>query len=115
MATSLNNLGILYLNQHQYDQAQRYLEQALAIRQAKLGSEHPYTQDTAQALMQAIVIQALEAQRSELEDLLDQNPDLKDQLQAGLRQQLDRDPSPDEILIALIVLMNSGSQDQESV
>src|SRR5271166_5612502 len=42
-ATSLNNLGELYSNMHQYAKAEALLQEALRIRQKVLGREHPYT------------------------------------------------------------------------
>ncbi len=113
VATSLNNLGILYLNQQQYSQAQSYLEQALAILQDKLGSNHPYTQSATQSLQQAMVMQAFEAQRPQLEALLEQDPNFKAQLTDALRQHLDRDPSPEEILMALIAQRMNQQQAEE--
>jgi tetratricopeptide (TPR) repeat protein len=41
VATSLNNLGMLYQKQGEYDKAQPLLEKALALREKTLGSEHP--------------------------------------------------------------------------
>src|SRR5271165_1526667 len=43
-ATSLNNLGELYSNMHQYAKAEALLQEALRIRQKVLGREHPYTE-----------------------------------------------------------------------
>ena len=42
-ATSINNLGELYSNMHQYAKAEALLREALRIRQKVLGREHPYT------------------------------------------------------------------------
>ena len=40
-ATSLNNLGLVYFNQEEYDKALPLFEKALQIRQKLLGDEHP--------------------------------------------------------------------------
>ncbi len=41
VASSLNNLAMLYYNQGKYEQAEPLLQQALSIRQHVLGPEHP--------------------------------------------------------------------------
>lgn len=41
VATSLNNLGMLYQKQGEYDKAQPLLEKALALQEKILGTEHP--------------------------------------------------------------------------
>src|SRR5271165_4897692 len=43
MATSLNNLAVLYDTVHEYAKAEPLLQEALRIRQKVLGSEHPDT------------------------------------------------------------------------
>ena len=47
MATSLNNLGLLYLAQGKYAEAEALYQRALAILEKSLGPEHP---DVAQVL-----------------------------------------------------------------
>ena len=42
VATSLNNLGLLYSSMGRYEEAERYYEQALAIFKRLLGEEHPH-------------------------------------------------------------------------
>ena len=41
MATSVNNLGLLYYNQGQYAQAEPLLNRSLAIMEKALGPDHP--------------------------------------------------------------------------
>ena len=41
MATSLNNLALLYYTQGQYAQAESLFERSLAIREKALGPNHP--------------------------------------------------------------------------
>ncbi len=43
VATSLNNLALLYSNQGRYSEAITFFEQALDIAQRKLGENHPNT------------------------------------------------------------------------
>jgi len=43
MATSLNNLALLYVLQGKYAQAESLHQRALAIREQQLGSKHPST------------------------------------------------------------------------
>ncbi|WNM64202.1 tetratricopeptide repeat protein [Candidatus Nitrospira neomarina] len=43
VATSLNNLGALYVNQGDYAKAESILMRALAIREHAFGPEHPNT------------------------------------------------------------------------
>ena len=42
-ATSVNNLGGLYITQGKYDLAEPLFKRALAIREKALGPDHPYT------------------------------------------------------------------------
>jgi tetratricopeptide (TPR) repeat protein len=41
MATSLNNLGMIYYNRGRYEQAEAYYKRALAIFEKTLGPTHP--------------------------------------------------------------------------
>ena len=47
VATSLNNLAVLYYSQGRYEAAEPLYQQALALRQELLGDRHP---DVAQSL-----------------------------------------------------------------
>ena len=46
VATSLNNLALLYFSQGRYEEAEPLYIQALDMRKKLLGEEHPYTQET---------------------------------------------------------------------
>jgi tetratricopeptide (TPR) repeat protein len=50
VATSLNNLAVLYCYQNRYDEAKLLFLQSLEIREAILGSDHPDTQNTIEAI-----------------------------------------------------------------
>ena len=50
VATSLNNLALLYCYQNRYDDAKLLFLQALEIRRSILGREHPDTQNTIEAI-----------------------------------------------------------------
>jgi hypothetical protein len=50
VASSLNNLAVLYANQGRLTEAEPLLVQALAMRQQLLGNPHPYTVETQQSL-----------------------------------------------------------------
>ena len=41
MATSLNNLGLLYKTQGRYNEAEPFYKRSLAIREKALGPAHP--------------------------------------------------------------------------
>ena len=47
VATSLNNLALLYESQGKYSEAEDLAKQALVIYQNRLGNEHPDTQNVA--------------------------------------------------------------------
>jgi Flp pilus assembly protein TadD len=50
VATSLNNLAVLYANQGRLTEAEPLLVQALAMRQQLFGHQHPHTVSTQQSL-----------------------------------------------------------------
>ena len=45
-ATTYNNIARVFRAQGDYAKALMYYEKALAVRKAKLGEAHPYTQNT---------------------------------------------------------------------
>ena len=51
VATSLNNLGILYKNQGKYDEAEKMYKEALAIHKKVSGEEHPLQQQVSTILV----------------------------------------------------------------
>ena len=50
VATNFNNLGTLKYYQEDFEVAEGYLEEALAIVRPLLGDSHPYTQSTLSSL-----------------------------------------------------------------
>ena len=52
VATSLNNLGVLWANQGNYSQALEYFEEAYDLLARLLGPEHPYSINCKESLEQ---------------------------------------------------------------
>ena len=66
VATSLNNLGLLYDTQGQYAQAEPLYKRALAIREKELGPDHP---DVATSLNNLAALYRTEGQYVQAEPL----------------------------------------------
>ncbi len=49
-ATTYNNIAVVYWNMGKLDLALEYFQKALAIREARLGEDHPDTKKTKEAL-----------------------------------------------------------------
>ncbi|OBQ05357.1 MAG: hypothetical protein AN482_16680, partial [Anabaena sp. LE011-02] len=70
VASSLNNLAVLYESQGKYLEAEDLAKQALVIYQNRLGNEHPNTQNAAVAVKLLYVMELLHCNKKTLIDIL---------------------------------------------
>jgi tetratricopeptide (TPR) repeat protein len=77
LADSLNELGILYANQHKYAQAEPVFQRALGVSVAALGPDHP---DVATILRNMGILKASLQQYAEADLLLSRSLSLTDRI-----------------------------------
>jgi tetratricopeptide (TPR) repeat protein len=77
VATSLNNLAVLYYSQGRYSEAEPLYQQALEIRRKLLGTEHP---DVAQSLHDLAYLYSSQGRYSEAEPLYQQALEMRHKL-----------------------------------
>ena len=67
LATSLNNLGVLYKTQGKYEEAESFYKRSLSIDEKALGAEHP---DVATDLNNLALLYKIQGRFAEAEPLL---------------------------------------------